>query len=176
MVHKPLFVLYYIQFTRLSSNDSAAQSFEGSSTSLTSIINHSWLDPQISAAKQCTFCSTFTILQNCFDFSFQQLSPEVRRGSSTGCTALGNSQNSSSPGGFILSPRLHLVAEPITSYQTEQNLTLTPTSRLRWPSLMRITNCDALVKNIYLSIIQNVWVNNFSVWCLFESFLGELSL
>lgn len=153
MVHKLLFALYYIQFTRLSSNDSAIQTFAGSSTSLNSFkaINQTFMTLIPRSVQQNNVYFTTHLDFSKIAFISASNSFLQRWRSSTGCTALGNSQNSSYPGGYILSMRLHLVAEPITSYQTEQNLTLTHTSHLWCPSLMRITNWNALVRHIHLS-------------------------
>lgn len=139
MVHKLLFVLYYIQFTRLRSNDSAIQTFAGSSTSLNSFkaINQTFMTliPRSVQQNNVYFTTHLDFSKSAFISASNSFLQRWR--SSTGCTALGNSQNSSYPGGYILSMRLHLVAEPITSYQTEQNLTLTHTSQ---PPLVPVPN------------------------------------
>lgn len=144
MVHNSLFVLYCIQFT----TKQQWCSLSGSSTSITAI-NQTFMTliPRSLQKNNVLFKAHLDFSVTAFispSNSFLQ-----RWRSSTGCTTLGKSQNSSS---HILSTRLHLVAEPITSYHIEQNLTLTHTSHIWAPSLMRITNCDALVRHIHLSL------------------------
>lgn len=77
-MHNPLFVLYCIQFTTKQQWCSNPEFFWFINQHHSHKSNIHDFNPQISAEKQCTFQNTFRFLCNCFHFTFQQLSPEVK--------------------------------------------------------------------------------------------------